>query len=133
MLDLELEHKTQQAMLKAIRSGIVQSCHDLADGGLAVALAESCISNRQQQLGADVQLDISGMRPECFLFSESQSRFLFSVKAEDADKVESYFSGLSLQKIGTVGGENLNIRNLLDVPVSEISKAYFNRIHEIMD
>ena len=132
-LDLELEHKTQQAMLKAIRSGVVQSCHDLADGGLAVALSESCISNRQHQLGASVQLGISGMRPECFLFSESQSRFLFSVAPENAEKVESLFDGLSLQKIGGVGGAKLSIDNLLNVAIADISAAYFNRIHEIMD
>ncbi|MGH1363386.1 MAG: phosphoribosylformylglycinamidine synthase subunit PurL [Calditrichia bacterium] len=132
-LNLELEHRTQQVMLRAIRNGMIQSCHDLADGGLAVALAESCISNRQNQHGASVTLDFAGLRPEWFLFSETQSRFLISVAAADCARVEKHFADLTLTKLGTVGGDTLSINSLVNCPIHDIDDIYFNHIHRIMD
>ncbi|MEN1969588.1 phosphoribosylformylglycinamidine synthase subunit PurL [Lentibacillus sp. N15] len=81
MIDLAVESKRQSQLLNAIHHGIIQSAHDLAEGGLAVALAECCFN--QKGLGANVYLT-GDMTVE--LFSETQSRFLVSVKQEDEEQ-----------------------------------------------
>ncbi|OMF52410.1 phosphoribosylformylglycinamidine synthase II [Paenibacillus sp. FSL R5-0490] len=82
-LDLEEEEKAQEQILKAIRSGLVASAHDVAEGGLAVAAAESLIGSKG--LGADIR--VTGNATSA-LFSESQSRFLLSVKKENQEAFE---------------------------------------------
>lgn len=78
-IDLEMEAVRQQALLKAIKAGLVQSAHDVAEGGLAVAIAEKTFS--ANGLGVDVALTGSATTA---LFSESQSRFVVTVKEEHA-------------------------------------------------
>ncbi|AIE58804.1 phosphoribosylformylglycinamidine synthase subunit PurL [Bacillus methanolicus] len=82
-LDLETEKIRQQQILNAIRAGLVASAHDIAEGGFAVALAESLFGTAG--LGADVK--ISGNITSA-LFSETQSRFLLSVKKENKEAFE---------------------------------------------
>ncbi|MEK3856513.1 phosphoribosylformylglycinamidine synthase subunit PurL [Cytobacillus sp. FSL H8-0458] len=82
-LDLEKEEKAQEQILQAIRSGLVASAHDVAEGGLAVAAAESLIGSKG--LGADIR--VTGNATSA-LFSESQSRFLLSVKKENQEAFE---------------------------------------------
>lgn len=82
-LDLEVEKAYQQAVLEAIRTGVVESAHDLAEGGLAVAVAESLISSKG--LGAKVNVKEDAVTA---LFSESQSRFLLSIKPENKETFE---------------------------------------------
>ncbi|WP_053368633.1 phosphoribosylformylglycinamidine synthase subunit PurL [Bacillus sp. FJAT-27245] len=96
-LDLDIEVKHQKAILEAIRSGLVQSAHDLSEGGLAVALAECTFGTTG--LGAVVALEGN---PVSALFSESQSRFLLTVKKENKGQFES-LTGARL--IGQVTGE----------------------------
>lgn len=85
-LDLVVEKQLLDGVLDSIQSGLVQSAHDLSEGGLAVALAESCISGK---LGAEIALESSGLRNDHLLFSESQSRILLSATAAQADALES--------------------------------------------
>ncbi|PWW17291.1 phosphoribosylformylglycinamidine synthase subunit II [Cytobacillus oceanisediminis] len=82
-LDLEKEEKVQAQILKAIRSGLLASAHDVAEGGLAVAAAESLIGSK----GLGAELKVSGNTTSA-LFSESQSRFLLSVKKENQEEFE---------------------------------------------
>ncbi|MGC4378554.1 phosphoribosylformylglycinamidine synthase subunit PurL [Fictibacillus sp. Mic-4] len=82
-LDIEVEAKRQRSLLSAIQKGLVASAHDVAEGGIAVALAE-CIMDGN--VGASVRLsgDIVSA-----LFSESQSRFIVTVKPENAKEFEA--------------------------------------------
>ncbi|MEK3907666.1 phosphoribosylformylglycinamidine synthase subunit PurL [Oceanobacillus sp. FSL K6-0127] len=82
-IDLEVEATRQKHLLEAIQSGLIVSAHDLAEGGLGVALAESVFAGKG--LGADVHL--SG-EATVELFSETQSRFIVTVKAEDQARFE---------------------------------------------
>ncbi|MDA7026799.1 phosphoribosylformylglycinamidine synthase subunit PurL [Bacillus sp. CLL-7-23] len=77
LIDLAVEQARQKMLLEAIRTGFIQSAHDVSEGGLAVALAESVMTT--EGLGASV---IFNGEP-ALLFSESQSRFVVSVKKED--------------------------------------------------
>ncbi|MCM3674626.1 phosphoribosylformylglycinamidine synthase subunit PurL [Peribacillus simplex] len=83
-LDLAVEQKRQQQILTAIQKGLVASAHDLSEGGLAVALAESLFG--ASKLGAKV--NISG-KPVSELFSETQSRFLLSINPENQAAFEA--------------------------------------------
>lgn len=82
-LDLDTEVKVQKQILSAIRAGLVASAHDISEGGFAVALAESCMGAKG--LGAEVE--VTG-NPVSALFSESQSRFILSVKKENQAEFE---------------------------------------------
>ncbi len=110
-LNLDTEKALQACALTLIRDGVVQSAHDCSDGGLAVALAECCLSNPTQALGAVVRLDGYTIRRDALLFGESQSRIVLSVKAEAAETVlkAAQAMGVPVAKIGTVGGERLVI------------------------
>lgn len=83
-IDLEVEATHQNQLLDAIKKGIIQSAHDIAEGGMAVAVAESLFSSKN--LGAEIEVkgDLTAA-----LFSESQSRFLVSIHEEDKDQFES--------------------------------------------
>ncbi len=108
-LDLDIEKKLLGSVLSAIQSGLVQSAHDLSEGGLSVALAESCISGK---LGASVALNSDNLRHDLLLFSESQSRILLSATPEQADALESHIQsqGVPVRRIGQVQGTELQIQ-----------------------
>lgn len=111
-LNLEAERAVQACTIHLIREGLVQSAHDCSDGGLAVALAECCISGSDRRLGAVVELALNGLRRDAVLFGESQSRVLLSVKAEAEDRVLrlAQEAGVPAARIGMVGGDRLVIR-----------------------
>jgi phosphoribosylformylglycinamidine synthase II len=124
-IDLEKEKSVQSCVLEAIQKGWVNSAHDLSEGGLAVALAECCISGPQGPQGAVVELKTS-MRPDALLFGESQSRILLSV---DPSNLEPLFA-LAMRyncpavKIGTVGGDRLVISKWIDIDVAQLKKVW---------
>lgn len=99
-LDLEVEKELQACTLQAIQKGYVASAHDVAEGGLAVALAESCIAG---ECGADVELQ-GDLSPTAHLFAESQSRILLSIKEEQVEAFQRFASQFSInvQRIGQV-------------------------------
>src|SRR5699024_6356286 len=82
-IDLQVEKERQIMIKQAIHSGIIQSSEDLAEGGLAVALAESAM--KAKGLGVDITLQ---HETATALFTETQSRYLVTVKAEDTEEFE---------------------------------------------
>jgi phosphoribosylformylglycinamidine (FGAM) synthase-like enzyme len=109
-LDMAKEKNLHDTLRALIRQGLVRSAHDCAEGGLAVALAESCISG-EARLGAKVDFGTTGLRADRLLFNESQSRVLISVPAELADKALAFAAsqGVPASVIGTVGGDKLSV------------------------
>ncbi|MEI8094779.1 MAG: AIR synthase-related protein [Spirochaetales bacterium] len=99
----EASLKLYRALASALQSGLLASVHDLADGGLGVALAESSLGGR---LGAHVTLDeLPGLRsapPAVGLFSESPGRFLASVNPTQLADFRKAFRGLPAAEIGVV-------------------------------
>ncbi|MBU8568413.1 phosphoribosylformylglycinamidine synthase subunit PurL [Virgibacillus pantothenticus] len=83
-IDLQVEKRRQDQLLAAIQQGIVTSAHDIAEGGLAVALAESLFAD--QKLGAAVQLNGD---PTTILFSETQSRFIVTVREDQKESFKN--------------------------------------------
>lgn len=97
-IDLDVEAARQAAILAAIRAGLVESAHDVSEGGVAVALAEKTFAS--DSLGVNVTLAGSAVT---VLFSESQSRFVLTVKEENAKAFEEIVK--DAQKIGVVTEE----------------------------
>jgi len=95
--------KLYRALNKAIRAGLVASCHDCSDGGLAVALAETAFAGG---LGLNVDLkDVpyrGKKRDDYILFSESASRFVVTIHPQNKDKFEKLMKGNILGEIGLV-------------------------------
>ena len=133
-LDLEYEKHLQDALLDAIQSGLIKSAHDCSEGGLAVALVEGCISNREHQLGAKIALHDS-IRTDCLLFGEAQSRVIISSAPDRAEMVAAFFSGKGVPctRIGTVGGTHLRTNDWIDLDVNQLSDAYFNALPRFME
>ncbi|SFS83422.1 phosphoribosylformylglycinamidine synthase subunit PurL [Paenibacillus sp. 453mf] len=125
-LDLEVEKKLQGAVLGAIQKGLVQSAHDLSEGGLGVALAESCISGG---IGASVNFT-TDLRGDIALFSESQSRILLTADQAQAEELEAFVrnSGVPAQVIGQVTGSNLKLElngtSAVDEPVAVLKQVW---------
>ncbi|MEH7545528.1 MULTISPECIES: phosphoribosylformylglycinamidine synthase subunit PurL [Bacillaceae] len=120
-LDVTVEKERQNQVLAAIRTGVVQSAHDLSEGGLAVALAESLFAN--EKLGAEVSIVGNSVSA---LFSETQSRFLLTVKPEHKDEFERLVEAV---QIGTVTETSiLEIKNadasVLKASVAELKAAW---------
>ncbi|MEI5907359.1 phosphoribosylformylglycinamidine synthase subunit PurL [Bacillus spongiae] len=121
VLDLNVEKARQELVLNAIRAGVVASAHDLAEGGLAVALAESCFNTNG--LGAKVELEESIVE----LFSETQSRYLLSVKPEYTAQFEAIIP--EAKRIGEVYQTgslaiSSNDREILFAPIKELEEAW---------
>ncbi len=111
LLSLDTEKAVQACTLTLIRNGLVQSAHDCSDGGLAVALAECCVSGPDQKLGAMVELQAGRLRRDALLFGESQSRVILSVKSDQVEQVirAAGEMGVPAAKVGAVEGKRLII------------------------
>ncbi|RHW32093.1 phosphoribosylformylglycinamidine synthase subunit PurL [Lysinibacillus yapensis] len=121
-IDLDLEAQRQEAILTAIREGLLQSAHDVSEGGVAVALAEKTFGS--DGLGVNVTLEGSAVTA---LFSESQSRFVVTVKEENTAAFEKIIP--DAKKIGFVTDDaNLSINdesgNLVTGSVEEFRSAW---------
>lgn len=104
--DLVVEKAHQDKVLAAIKAGLVTSAHDLAEGGLAVALAESAFGN---DLGIEVAVDM----PLNWLFSETQSRYVISVKTEKTSAFKQLFDDAATEigKVTNDGKFNLTAKD----------------------
>ncbi|HLG50179.1 MAG TPA: AIR synthase related protein, partial [Chloroflexota bacterium] len=121
-LDLGRERAVQQVCLAGIRRGIVRSAHDCSDGGIGVALAESCILGGIGFVGEAP----SNAEPFRWLFNEAQSRILVSVRPEDREELERLAreAGVPCTVLGRVSGERLVIRGWLDIALDEARRAW---------
>ncbi|HEV2799722.1 MAG TPA: phosphoribosylformylglycinamidine synthase subunit PurL [Pyrinomonadaceae bacterium] len=110
-IDLKLEQAVQSTALRAAEEGLLRSAHDCADGGLAVALAESCFSTlNRPAVGA--LIDLAGtLTASAHLFAETPSRIIVSFDETARARVEEIAAelGCPLSIIGRVGGADLRI------------------------
>ncbi|MEQ9669090.1 phosphoribosylformylglycinamidine synthase subunit PurL [Coleofasciculus sp. G2-EDA-02] len=142
IVDFELERRVQAACRQGIRGTFLRSAHDCAEGGLAVALAECCISGG---LGAEIELGLAEAslerRWDEILFGESASRILVSVKPEAQADWEAYLkdylgeSAQGWQRLGTVKslsqGLKISIPNhppLINATIADMSDRFFDAL-----
>ena len=127
-LELARERAVQRACLEAIRLGIVRSAHDCSEGGLAVAMAESCMRGAGASIGVDVELG-GAIRPDALLFGESQSRVILSLREANWPRLQEIAAGhrVPLTRLGTVGGTRFRLRGetfAIDLPLRELERAW---------
>jgi phosphoribosylformylglycinamidine synthase II len=124
-MDLAIEIGVQRVCLKAIREGLVESAHDVAEGGLAVALAECCFSKDGEMLGAEIEIEAS-IRPDAWLFGESQSRIVLTTRSRNLGRLREIAttSDVPLTVLGTVRGSRLRIGSLVDMEVADLHQAW---------
>ena len=110
VLDRKHEKQVQEFCLELIQKGLIQSAHDCSEGGLAIAVAESCFSATEKALGATLELE-STLRGDALLFGETQSRIIISFPEELTDQIKdlalSYPVDFSL--IGKTGGSQFTV------------------------
>jgi phosphoribosylformylglycinamidine synthase len=128
-LDLAVERAVQGACRAAIAAGLVRSAHDCAEGGLAVALAECCVSG-PTPAGADVSLPPSTEPLRLSLFGEGPSRIVVSVPRAGETHFERLMSEFAApwRWLGRVGGDRLEIRRggdaVVSLPVDRIAQEW---------
>jgi phosphoribosylformylglycinamidine synthase len=129
-LDLDRELAVQRACLAAAEAGLLLSAHDCSDGGIAVALAESCFSSLgREAIGAEVNLE-GTLGPTAQLFSESPSRIIVSFSAADANAVQEIAetNNAPFTILGRVGGPGLTISinrdEVVSAEVSDLEAAW---------
>ena len=103
--DLKAERALIDALLEAIAAGLISSAHDCADGGLAVAVAECAMMNRDDPRGADVDLSAWTALPRrALLFGEAQGRIVVSSSRAEEVIAIARGAGVPARVIGTVRG-----------------------------
>ena len=121
-LDIELEKAVQNACREAAERRLLRSAHDCSDGGIAAAIAESCILGG---VGACIDAAIAG-RWDAALFGETQSRIVVSLAPEKLGELEDVCreAGAPWAVIGAVGGDSMAVSGLLDVRVEDLALAW---------
>ena len=138
-LNLELEKAVQDTTLEAIKKGLINSAHDCSEGGLAVALAESCISNKEKMIGAIIDNLSFSARNDVILFGESQSRIILSCLPNSIDKIRDIAkkNKAPFRIIGRTEGENLRIldgkKKLISLSLEKLSKEWFGSLRRQVD
>ena len=137
--DLEQERELHSALRALILSGVVKSAHDCSEGGLAVALAECCISQhvaRETPKLIGAQIELKHARLDALLFGESQARVIITTSALDGTKAleRAKLLGIPATRLGTVGGDALVIKadSELKWPVADLHDLWWNAIARAM-
>ena len=127
VLNMPYEKRVHDCIREIIAAGLVESAHDLSDGGLAVALSESCTTT----LGAAVSLN-STASAEFTLFGEAPSRILVTSSHPDKVRRIAALHNVECPLIGVTIKERLQIRNgdlmWIDTPVNELKQSFENAL-----
>jgi phosphoribosylformylglycinamidine synthase II len=141
--DLEIAKTLHTTLLGLIQSGLVKSAHDCSEGGLAVCLAEGCVSQlvaRETPRLIGAQIDLSNFRDarlDALIFGETQSRIVITCKPLDAVKVveRAKLMDVPAAQIGKVSGEQLTIKTgagEFSTPLNELHDSWWNSIARAM-
>ena len=133
-VDLEVESSLHKICLELISKGMINSAHDISDGGLAVNIAESVCSSKEN-LGADISIDRK-LRADQILFGESQGVIIVSLDPKNLHEIAILAQKYDIytQTLGTVTDTGiLKINDLVDLGRNDISKAYFESLANIME
>jgi phosphoribosylformylglycinamidine synthase len=126
-------HKaTCDAVRELVRTGALASCHDISEGGLAVAIAECAVAG-----GVGVKAELPGQgRADELLFGEGPGRFVISYRPEQAAAVANALAEVELTEVGTTGGESVALVAAglsLSVPLAEAISAYQHGFDRAVD
>jgi phosphoribosylformylglycinamidine synthase len=131
--NLDEEYNMQRAVLKLIDSNLVQSAHDVSEGGLFISLLESAMP-RNLSFNVSTPLDKT-IRNDAFLFGEAQGRVVVSVLGAQCSEVEELLSksNVKFEKLGIVSKDNININNVDFGSVNEYKNLHENALGNILN
>ena len=130
-IDLGMEKRLQHCCLEAIRRGLIKSAHDCSDGGLGIALAESCLANSLGLMSYDWHTE---GRADAALFGEAQSRIVVSIAPKSAWKLERLAARyqIAATKLGTVGGKRLTLKGYTDLSLKQLREAWEDGLEKLL-
>jgi phosphoribosylformylglycinamidine synthase len=128
--DLEKEYAMHQVIKQLIQNKVIQSAHDVADGGLYVTLVESSLPNK---LGFEIATD-AAIRKDAFLFGEAQGRVVVSIAPDDQERFIELMatSEVEFSLLGSVTNGFLNVDEQLFGHITDIKMVHDNVLHEIL-
>jgi len=131
-IDLGDEVKLQRAVLALAQAHVLSSAHDISDGGIAACLAECCVAGR---IGCSVELEVpKDQSLAADLFHEAPSRVVVSFPPEHREKVQTACEeqGVPFALLGFVGGDTLEIEDVMDVPVQVLAESRSRALESIV-
>jgi phosphoribosylformylglycinamidine synthase II len=128
--DMDKEYDMQQTVKELIKHRVIESAHDVADGGLYINLLESAMPNG---LGFDIETD-SAIRKDAFLFGEAQGRVVVTVAPEEQERFIEFMatSETEFSLLGTVNNGFLNIDEEPFGHVTDLKMVHSNVLHTIL-
>jgi len=133
-IDLEHEKRLIKATLELINIKLINSAHDISDGGLAAALSECCIMNKNKPIGCEIKFAYSN-RKDFELFNESQGRIIISLNEKNVESCQNICRKhtIGFETIGKVGGNSIKINEDINLNLELVSDSYYNSIGKIME
>jgi phosphoribosylformylglycinamidine synthase len=129
-VDLHAEKKAGDFVRMLIQNGYVRACHDIADGGLLVALSEMC-------LASNVGIEASGPLDPSFWFGEDQGRYILSIPLSKYDDKwilhEAKQAGVKIDFVGRMEGTDINISNVAVVPLERLREIHERALPKLME
>jgi phosphoribosylformylglycinamidine synthase len=136
--DLDAAKRLVELMVRGAEQRLFDSAHDCSEGGLAVALAECCMMDRERQIGAAIDLQAwNGLPLAALLFGEAQNRVVVSTTDSDAVLAEAKRQGVPARVIGrtSAASSSLSIRagsRKVEAPLARLAAAWHDAIPNIM-
>lgn len=133
ILNLDIEKKLHSLTLELIKKKLINSAHDISEGGIICTLAECCIIN-DNDIGATVNIPIK-TRADFSLFSESQSRILVSVSPLNLNPFLNTLQNHNFPfiEIGKTGNKELIVNDNIKIGLDELKTIYYNSITDLMN
>ncbi|WP_417515604.1 phosphoribosylformylglycinamidine synthase subunit PurL [Minwuia sp.] len=128
-VDLTVERRNGDFVRGLIDDGLVGACHDLSDGGLALALSDMCIAGG---IGAAVTLPEADADDHAILFGEDQARYCIAVADADAILARAADAGVPARIIGTTGGAELTVKDLFTISVADLTATHEGTLPDYM-
>jgi phosphoribosylformylglycinamidine synthase len=134
-----LDYKAEKRACDFVRSlaekKLINSCHDLSEGGLGVALAECCFRDYEAPLGVTLSLTKKNTRPDAALFAESGARFIISLPAKAVAEVKAAATaaGVPIGGEGIVSGDAIGVDGVASIPSHKAFKAWFNGLDQLFE
>lgn len=134
-INYELERKTCDGIRSLIAAGLLSSCHDLSDGGLAIALAECCLHDYSAPKGVSLTLHERHGRDDGVLFAETGARFLVSCTPEKSATVREKITslGLTISGEGVIGGARITVEGIASIDLKDAFTAWSSGLEQIFE
>jgi phosphoribosylformylglycinamidine synthase len=112
---------------------LINSAHDVSEGGILTCIAECCILDEENLIGAEVNIPVK-TREDFSFFSESQSRVVVSVSPEKREQFEKLIADSEVKAVllGSTGGKDLVVNDEYKFEVKNLADIYYNSISRIM-